>query len=126
MQVFLRRDSVAAGDDADAPHDKTISVPNSSSLEEIITIILHSGYLASIQGGKATWSATSNIPLGVIAQEWAKPKMLTPYPIDFKKLDRVGHDLRIHFTYYAQLDPQTVFQTLQRWVQSELNARSDF
>jgi hypothetical protein len=118
MQVFLRRDSVAAGDDADAPHEKIITVPDGSSIEAIITRVAKSGYLASIQGGKATWSATSNIPLAVVAQEWEKPRMQSSFPVDLKKLNWGGGGLRLYFTYYAQLDPQLVFETLRRWAQS--------
>jgi len=68
MQVFLTRDSVAAGDDVDAPHDMTITVPDGSSIEAIVATVAKSGYLASIRGGKATWVATSKIPLAVVAQ----------------------------------------------------------
>jgi hypothetical protein len=124
MQVFLRRDSVAAGDDANAPHDKTITVPDGSNIETIINIVVKSGYLPSIQGGKATWSATSKIPLAVIAQEWESPRRLLYYSIELNKLDMVNKSLRLHLTYYAQLDPQIVFETLQRWLLSELSNAS--
>lgn len=118
MQVFLRRDSVAAGDDADAPHDKTITVPDGAAIEAIIATVAQSGYLASISGGKATWSATSKIPLAVVAQEWDKPRMLSSFPIKRDQLDRADGRLRLYFTYYAQLDPQLVYETLRRWLQS--------
>jgi hypothetical protein len=118
MQVILRRDSVAAGDDADAPHEQTITVPDTASVEEIITLVAQSGYLASISGGKATWSATSNIPLAVVAQEWEKPHMLSSFPVDWKRLNRGDGGLLLYFTYYAQLDPQLVYETLRRWVGS--------
>ena len=116
MQVILRRDSVAAGDDADAPHEQTISVPDGLDIEAIIARAAQSGYLASISGGKATWSATSKIPLAVVAQEWDyQPKLLSFFPVEPHQLDRVDGRLRLYFTYYAQLDPQIVYETLRRW-----------
>ncbi len=118
MRIFLRRDSVAAGDDVDGPHDKTITVPDNSNIEEIVTIVARSGYLASISGGRATWSATSKIPLAVVAQEWDKPRMLPSFPVDLKRLNWRGGGLRLYFTYYAQLDPNLVYETLRRWVES--------
>ncbi|MEO8606386.1 MAG: hypothetical protein ABI690_00770 [Chloroflexota bacterium] len=117
MQIFLTRDSVAAGDDADAPHQKTITVPDDASVEEIITIVAKSNYLASIFGGKATWSANSKLPLAVVAQEWDKPKMLSYTPVTVKRLVVADGSLHLHFTYYTQLDPNIVFETLKRWGQ---------
>jgi hypothetical protein len=118
MQVFLMRDSVAAGDDADAPHAKTITVPDGSSLEAIITMVAQSGYLAYIGGGKATWSANSKIPLAIVAQEWDKPKMLSYYTVPFSKVKMVDGNLHLYFTYYMQLDPNVVFEVLKRWGQT--------
>jgi hypothetical protein len=123
MWVILRRDSVAAGDDADAPHEKTITVPDGSGIEAIIITVAKSGYLASISGGKATWSATSNIPLAVVAQEWEQPRMVSAFPVDWKQLNWERDVLRLYFTYYAQLDPQLVYETLRRWVQSAGNGK---
>jgi len=119
MQVFLTRDSVAAGDDADAPHARTTTVPDGTSIEAIVAIIAKSGYLASIRGGKATWVVTSKIPLAVVAQEWEKPKMLLDKPrlddvVRFNKLDTVDNGLRLHFRYFVQRDPQIVYEELQR------------
>ena len=115
MRVLLSRDSVAAGDDVDAPHKKTLSVPNSSNLEDTISIVVQSGYLASVSGGKATWSANSRIPLAVIAQEWEKPKMIAYYSPVSDKLVMTDDGLHLHFTYYAQRDPHVVFEILQRY-----------
>jgi hypothetical protein len=123
MQVLLRRDSVAAGDDVDAPHDKTITVADDASIEAIITTVAQSHYLASIGGGKATWSANSKFPLAIIAQEWDyQPKMLSRSVIPVNKLDMVDGRLRLYFTYYTQLDPQVVFETLKRWTYSTVDA----
>lgn len=123
MQVFLTRDSVAAGDDADAPHNQTITVADYMSVEDIVAQVARSGYLASIGGGKATWSASSRYPLAVVAQEWDKPKLL--YAFKLNKLDYVENEnaLYMHFTYYAQLDPQIVYETLRRLVGTGLNLR---
>ncbi len=116
MQVLLVRDSVAAGDDVDAPHEMTMIIPDGLSIEDIIRVVAKSGYLASIEGGKATWSVGSKMPLAVVAQEWDEPKMLLRASIGMPQLDLVNDRLRLHFTYYAQHDPDTVYDVLRRWV----------
>jgi hypothetical protein len=76
--------------------------------------VARSGYLASIEGGKATWSAASNIPLAVIAQQWSDPKPLPGLPFAARRLDVRGDTLRIHFSYHAQQDPDVVYEVLSR------------
>ena len=116
MQVLLVRDSVAAGDDVDAPHEQTMIIPDGLSIENIIRVVAKSGYLASIAGGKATWSVGSKMPLAVVAQEWDEPKMLLQTSIGTAQLDLVDNRLRLHFTYYGQHDPDVVYDVLRRWV----------
>lgn len=116
MLVFLVRDSVAAGDDVDAPHEQTMTIPDGLSIEDIITLIAKSGYLASIQGGKATWSVGSKGPLAAVAQQWDAPKMLLQTSFGTNHLDLVDDRLRLHFTYYAQHDPDVVYDILHRWL----------
>jgi hypothetical protein len=113
MNVHLTRDSVAAGDDADAPHQKTLMISNTSNVEEIIMAVVNARYLASISGGHATWSAISNIPVAVVAQEWDKPKMLSAIPIPLKSLDVIDNAIRLHFCYHAQRNPDDVFEVLR-------------
>jgi hypothetical protein len=113
VNVFLTRDSVAAGDDIDAPHKKTMVISNTSNVEEIIIAVVNSHYLASISGGYATWSAISNIPVAVVAQEWDKPKMLSAIPVKLSSLDVVDNAIRLHFCYHAQKNPDDVFEVLK-------------
>ena len=116
MRVYLSRASVCAGDDVDAPHGKILAFPDGTSVLEILTQVAHSGYLASVAGGRATWSAASNIPLAIIAQQCPEPKPLwalarsEPMPL----LDMRGDTLCIHFNYHAQQDPDVVYEVLSR------------
>jgi hypothetical protein len=114
MKVYLSRASVCAGDDDDAPHGRTLSFPDGTSVLEILTQVAHSGYLASIVGGGATWSAVSNIPLAVIAQQWSQPKLMWALPDSVRYLDMRGVTLCIHFNYHAQQDPDVVYEVLSR------------
>jgi hypothetical protein len=116
MKVYLSRASVCAGDDTDAPHGETLSFPDGTSVLEILTQVAHSGYLASIVGGRATWSAASNIPLAVIAQQWPQPKPLWALALSDSVLllDMRGDTLCIHFNYHAQQDPDVVYEVLSR------------
>ena len=110
MDVYVSRDSVAAGDDGDAPHGQVITFADDMSVEEILKGIVDSGYLPSIAGGRAAWSVVSNVPLAVIAQEWPAPRMLPMLNGRLTQLDREAGTLRLHFNYHAQVDPETVYK----------------
>jgi hypothetical protein len=112
MNVYLSRESVCAGDDVDAPHSETISFPDGTSVLDVLTQVARSGYLASIVGGEATWSAVSNVPLAVIAQQWSKPKPLPALLYSSADLDVKDNTLRIHFNYHAQENPDKVYKIL--------------
>jgi hypothetical protein len=111
MQVYVSRGSVAAGDDVDAPNADSIAVPDGTPLEEIIGGIAKSGYLPTIEGGQASWSVTSNIPVAVVAQQWAQPRMFFLLR-GMKELDSRDGVLRLYFNYHAQVDPETVYTIL--------------
>ena len=78
LQITIWRDSVAAGDDADAPHELLLEVTPQTTLQEITDYVLGKSYLASISGGRATWTLQSERPLAVIAQQWEQPHFLIP------------------------------------------------
>ncbi|GAB3579808.1 hypothetical protein GCM10027345_20360 [Hymenobacter daeguensis] len=80
MKIILTRESVAMRDDADAPHQRGMTVADTTSLPAIIKVIRRSGYLASIAGGRATWTVVSRILLAAVAQPWAAPKLRMPVP----------------------------------------------
>jgi hypothetical protein len=112
MKVYASRGSVAAGDDVDAPHGRRFWFFGSPSLERILKKISRSGYLPSIAGGQATWSVTSNVPVAVIAEQWAEPRMISLRPDDLKRLDQEQGILKLRFDYHAQLDPDSVYRNL--------------
>jgi hypothetical protein len=114
MKIYFTRDSVCAGDDCDAPHAREIDLPADASIEAIVRAALKASPLASISGGKATWCVSSGLPLAVIAQEWSEPKFLHPIPPKQSELDRRGETIRLHFSYFAQQDPNVVFEVLRR------------
>lgn len=114
MNLYVTRESVAAGDDVDAPHARTFAIPDAAPLEAALATVLAAHYLPSVSGGLATWSVTSNIPLAVIAQQWSAPRMLFRTSEDLKALDRAPGLLRLHFNYHAQLDPEIVLEVLRR------------
>lgn len=115
MKIIVTRDSVAAGDDVDAPHRLEFGVPSEQPILEILRTISQVNYLPSIFGGKATWSAASGLPLAVFAQQWREPKPLsTLSTTTMQKLDSRADGLYVHFNYHAQIDPDEVFDVLNR------------
>lgn len=113
MKVYATRDSVALGDDVDAPHERVFSFPDSLSPLQVIGRIVADGYLARIAGGKATWSAVSGFPLAVIAQQWAEPRRIPWAEPSLSDLEQQDGIYRIHFNYHVQRDPEVVFETLK-------------
>ena len=114
MTLYVTRESVAAGDDIDAPHARTFALPQGATLETVLATVMSARYLPSISGGLATWSVASRIPLAVIAQQWPAPRVLFGAGDDLDSLDRAPGQLRVHFNYHAQLDPEIVLEVLRR------------
>jgi len=114
MNLYVTRESVAAGDDVDAPHARTFALPQGATLETALATVMSARYLPSISGGLATWSVASGIPLAVIAQQWQVPRMLFGAGDDPDVLDHEHGQLRLHFNYHAQLDPEIVLEVLRR------------
>jgi len=112
MKVFLSRDSVAAGDDAQS-HDETMEIDAADALA-LIERVLAAGYLPKIAGGRATWVAVSHKPVAVCAQEWPAPRLVPWKPAACEDLLRAKEGVRLHFSYLAQIDPQIVLDVLKR------------
>jgi hypothetical protein len=113
LRLHLTRDSVAAGDDLHAPHTKHVQVQDGATAVEIAAAVIQQGYLPKIEGGAATWVASSREPFAVYAQEWPAPKAIgLPRGADWLSTD--GRELRIHFSYVAQIDPTLVLDVLTR------------
>jgi hypothetical protein len=114
MKLLLTRNSVCMGDDVES-HDARYDT-DAETLEEIIQWIHNSRYLPTIGGGCATWSAVSNLPLAVFAQQWSSPKLLLLNPSWYlKKLQYEGEFLKVHLNYHAQIDPNVVVEVLKRY-----------
>ena len=113
MKVLSTRDSVAMGDDIDAPHERMFVFPDEMSVEAIVAAIAGSGYLASIAGGKATWVTISGIVLAVVAQQWADPRPVLSRPIEIAELDVREGIVQMRFSYHAQKDPNLVLEALK-------------
>ena len=114
MKLYLTRDSVHAGDDGDAPHERNLAVPDRSTLDQVLAAVLAARYLPSISGGKATWSVTSNLPLAVVAEQWPAPRLLFLTDAQVRELDWQGDTLRLQFNYHAQAEPELVLDVLRR------------
>jgi hypothetical protein len=114
MEICVTRDSVCAADDGDAPHQRILDVPDNRTVEPIVLAVVRAYDLPQISGGDATWSISSNIPLAVVAQQWPGPRMTSPMPRNVAECDTSGNGLRLHFCYFAQLDPEVVFEVLER------------
>ncbi len=114
MKAYFTRDSVAAGDDGDAPNALEITVVDGLNVEQLVHAICRAAKLPSISGGKATWCLASRVPLAVIAQQWPAPRMIGLMPPKLSELDADAKSIRLTFSYFAQQDPETVLEVLRR------------
>lgn len=120
MKVHVTRDSVCQADDVDAPHARQFTFPYGSSTQEFLSKIVKSGYLASIDGGYASWVVISNIPIAVVAQQWPAARLLTLSLNDQEKTDRANGEITLHFEYHQQADPEAIYARLQLLARMQL------
>lgn len=113
MTVVIWRDSVAAGDDSDAPHEWAAPVASNATIEAVVDAIIQRRYLASISGGRATWIVEGARPLAVIAQQWTTPRWLVPPESSISTYRRPGGAPDIQMLYWLQVDPDRVYQCLR-------------
>ncbi|MEY9944171.1 hypothetical protein [Kitasatospora sp. GAS1066B] len=115
-RIELTRDSVAAGDDTDAPHQRVLEPPERTVLDAAAVADLAAGYLARIGGGRATWvlRAAGGTALAVLAQQWPQPRLLSSRQVPFASLAEPDGTVRLHFEYLAQQDPEELFARLGR------------
>ena len=113
--ITLTRASVAAGDDFDAPHYKTIEIGIDWKIERILTEIINSKYLPLV-AGNATWSVAIDEPIAVISKVYSNSIKLICFP-EFPHQETQGFvDIKsIHFNYHAQQDPKIVLDVLKRF-----------
>ena len=113
LKVRVTRDSVAAGDDADAPHERMFVFGDAPPPLAVVAHILGEAYLARIVGNKATWSVVSGIPLAVVAQQWSDPRLVPWQEPSWSELDHANGIWRLHFNYHTQIDPEIVLRVLK-------------
>src|SRR5450432_4212987 len=113
VKAYVTRDSVCAGDDIDPPHGLLVVLSESESLAGVVESVVRSYPLPTISGGDATWCLTSLKPIALVAQQWAAPKLISWRPVlsHCKTTDGV---IRLHFSYFAQMDPGLVLEVLRR------------
>ena len=116
ITVVVDHDSVCAGDDGES-HLTSFSVSASTTIAEFLQLLKSARYLASIQGGNATWlieciAHNEKRCIGVVAQQWSTSQLLIPRDTLLVDL-RSGSELLLSFRYRAQADPSDVFACLQ-------------
>ncbi|OUJ73173.1 hypothetical protein [Hymenobacter crusticola] len=111
MTIHLTRDSVAASDDLTSSR---FIVPDSTTLPEVLQLVVAQSYLASIAGGKATWVAElQGKPIVVLAQQWQRPVFLSS---ELSALPVKKKALQLHFRYYTQQNPEEVLSALRQTI----------
>ncbi|MGF1426117.1 hypothetical protein [Kitasatospora sp. LaBMicrA B282] len=102
------------GDDVFAPHEQERHLPDNITIRGAIEAIIADRYLALIYGGQATWvlETVGGNPIAVVAQQWNEPRLLNAGHGLLASLSDSDGDLRLHFAYLAQRDPDLVHAQL--------------
>lgn len=114
QSIVVWRDSVAAGDDFDAPHEIKLYLEECASVAHVVAELTSIGYLPSISGGRATWIVEAGSqPIAVLAQQWSEPRYLVPAAQPMTPL--IGNPVRCHIRlkYCRQTDPDSVLECLK-------------
>lgn len=112
MMLVVWRDSVAMGDDIDAPHELRLPTAPDATVEEVTKRLLGAGYLASVMGG-ATWIVEGERPVAVLAQRGSKARFLIPPDTPVWTLVKPGGEPHLDVRYWCQVDARRVFDALQ-------------
>lgn len=113
MPIVIWRDSVAMGDDIEAPHEWAAPVAEEASIAAVVRAMIRASYLASIAGGRATWIVEGAQPLAVVAQQWREPRWLVPPEVAAASVRRPDGHPDLHVRYWCQADPDRVYEALR-------------
>lgn len=113
MTVVIWRDSVAMGDDVDAPHEWVMPAAADASVGAVVGAMLRAPYLASIAGGRATWIVEGAEPVAVVAQQWAAPRWLVAPEQPVRALRRPDGRPDLRVRYWCQADPERAYECLR-------------
>lgn len=116
VRLHLTRDSVAAGDDCDAPHDRREAVARDlhtpADLQSVLAEVA-GGYLPGV-AGPACWAAYSRLPLAILSSAWPAPKSVWLTDGDWDRLDLRGDVLHVHIVYLGTVDPDVAVEVVRR------------
>lgn len=114
MTILLSRDSVCMGDDVE-DHDRQLTVPEHSTLHEIVKKIIEIRYLPGVAADVVTWSVSSKEPLAIISQDVGEPRLLTRMPDLVLSRNRDGNTLKLHCSYIGHIQADVVAGVLERF-----------
>jgi hypothetical protein len=113
LDLVVWRDSVAAGDDADAPHEWLLRVESDASVADVVQQIATARYLASISGGEATWIIQGDQPLAVVAQQWTEPRFVVDSEMPIRDVLNPSARPHVQARYWCQVSPDRVLDCLR-------------
>src|SRR5690606_32178176 len=112
-KIKLTRESVAMGDDIDAPHFLEIDIEPNWTITEILKYISNINYLPKISGGRATWSVAINEPIADLTQENPKLQFLDSLPDYYYHEVIAFAEYKLNYiNYNGQKDDIDVFEVL--------------
>jgi hypothetical protein len=97
--VKVERDSVCMGDDVDAPHSYSFTIPATATLNDVFAHLANRRYLASVAGLSHSWQAAINgQPVAMISGNNQSPEPTELLENDVARYARNGC-IDVRFTY---------------------------
>jgi len=105
LSVVLRRDSVCAGDDIDAPHEEKIVMPSTATLAQLFLELEKIKYLPSIAGKNESWEAYINQKLICrFGKNIDHPTFVVNEDITLSKFSSTNSEISVQLRYFSSLD----------------------
>ena len=132
MHVCLDRDSVAMGDDG-MSHRRHLELDPELSLGNLLAQYPPD---VCVSGGRASWLITiaaptapgeraDRRPIGVLAKEWPAPRLFADADVTLRDLADGVVPLIVRYVYFAQVDPDIVFDRYRRGAVISADERSE-
>lgn len=110
----LTRDSVAAGDDVDAPHERVVvierPVVTPADLQAVLAEIAP-GYLPDV-AGTATWAAYSGMPMMVFSNRGTAPRPFWLMDSELGRLALREGVISVYFAYLASTPAEAAYEVI--------------
>lgn len=105
LEIIVQRDSVCAGDDANAPNETRFYLQPDAKLEDIFSHLYSVNYLPSIAGLNEHWNATINdIVVCRFGKNIGNPEYLISKISQVNSIEEFNNSVHVWLNYFSAED----------------------